>query len=136
MLPEIGIPDANVALAGAILATGTAAFTPITILWARRYFPLRRVFEPRWGFAHVGLVVFAVAAPYAGLGRDVEDNVTSLTSISDGCGVSDVTTNGLDAHGGQFRVVAPGEAAHLMSLGEQLFDDRPPEETASASHQA
>ncbi len=55
MPPDTGILDAQVALAGAILAMGTAAFAPITVMWARRYFPLRRVVQPPWGFGQVAL---------------------------------------------------------------------------------
>jgi membrane protease YdiL (CAAX protease family) len=50
----------EVALTGAILVAGVAAFAPLTIAIAKRLYPGRIVFFARWGFSHVllGLFVF------------------------------------------------------------------------------
>ncbi len=41
------------ALAGAILATGAAAFAPITLHWTRRLFPPQPAPRPTWGTPHL-----------------------------------------------------------------------------------
>lgn len=53
MIEATDFASARSALAGAILATCGAAFTPVTLALARRFFPRQRVFFARWGFSHV-----------------------------------------------------------------------------------
>ena len=69
MIEGLEVASARSALAGAVLATCSAAFTPVTLALARRFFPRQRVFFARWGFSHVllaAILYVAIGALFSG----------------------------------------------------------------------
>ena len=83
----------------------------------------------------VGESVGFVGPPHAGLASHVEDDVATRYCALHRLGVRQVAAQGLDARGGQLRVVAARETAHRIASLEQLGHYGLAKEAAAAGYQ-